>query len=159
MSRKTKISITNIDFHTGVPSIIPSTQTSNKNDGKALRKFRIKIGMYIDEQINKSDKFPTENEVFVFIVQYLTSHQEYRGRDVDNMAKTILDSLKGKLYNDDSQVQVFLIAKKMAERINSNFAYIAVKEMKDSRDLDILKLAGLDRSVQYLYDLKNQGLV
>lgn len=76
------------------------------------------------------------------------------------MAKTILDVLKTRLYRDDSQVKILLVTKKQTDnRVKQNFAYVAVKELKRNKDIDILKMAGLERSVILYSELKKQGIV
>lgn len=75
------------------------------------------------------------------------------------MAKTILDVLKERFYEDDGQVKTLLIGKKMEKRISQNFAYVAIKELKDMRDVDALKISGLERSVTLFQELKSQGIL
>lgn len=75
------------------------------------------------------------------------------------MAKTILDVFKKRVYRDDGQVKTLLIGKKMEGRVPRNFAYIAIKELKVGRDVDALKISGLERSVTLYNELKKKGLV
>lgn len=53
--------------------------------------------------------------------------------DLDNIAKTVLDSLKGLLFDDDSQV-VNLIVKKDIHPNNTPGYFIAVTELKEGRN-------------------------
>lgn len=52
--------------------------------------------------------------------------------DLDNIAKTVLDSLKGLLYEDDSQV-IQLICKKDVHPMNTPGFWVAVTELKEGR--------------------------
>lgn len=166
---KKNIAILEIDFHTGIGQIIPSTQqayhkgdfsnTIKRKESEKLKQFKLILGQKIEKDIKRLTQFPTKYEVFVLIIQYFISKNEYEGRDIDNMAKTILDVLKSKFYQDDSQVRTLLIAKKIDRRVNQNFAYIAVKEIKDDRDVNPLKLSGVERSIIYYQELQKQGLV
>lgn len=167
MSKKRQ-SISSIDFQTGIGAIIPSTQEAFHRDfdgqerikeKASLITFRETLGTKLDDDLKDSEHFPTSNEVFIFIVQYFASENEYNRRDIDNIAKTVLDVLKGKLYRDDSQVKTMLIGKKIEERIPQNFAYIAIKELFPGRDVDALKISGLERSVTMFQDLRKRHLV
>lgn len=109
--------------------------------------------------MRENDQFPTDREVFVYIVQNFIAEKEYSRRDVDNMAKTILDVLKGKFYHDDSQVKTLLVGKRIEPRIPVNFAYIAIKEIKDGREVEAMKISGLERSVVYYQELRSQGTI
>ena len=139
---------TPIDFDTGIGEIIPSTQEAHTNDG-------------FNGQIRKAENevFPTDGEIFVFIAQYFVAEKEYLRRDVDNMAKTILDLLRGRFYHDDSQVKTLLVGKKIEKRVPQNFAYIAVKKLNATQDVDALKISGLERSVTMFQELKKRKVL
>ncbi|PIQ71660.1 hypothetical protein COV87_02090 [Candidatus Roizmanbacteria bacterium CG11_big_fil_rev_8_21_14_0_20_37_16] len=154
-----KLPVIDIDFQTGVPEIIPSAQTANKTDGEVLKKFKISFGEKLTKDLQGKSDFPTEHDVFVFIAQYFTCEKDYKCRDIDNIGKTILDISKNKLYKDDSQVKVYLVTKEIENRVKQNFAYMAVKIIKSHGNIDILKVAGIDRSITYYQKLKQQGLV
>ncbi len=168
MSKKRLSSLTSVDFDIGIGEIIPSTQEAFKESfSEATRKeektqvltFKQNFLQRVEEVLKDTNQFPTSNEVFVFIVQYFISEKEYRSRDIDNMAKTILDVFKGRLYQDDGQVKTLLVGKKMEGRVPHNFAYIAIKELKSGSDVDALKISGLERSVTLYHELKKKGLV
>jgi Holliday junction resolvase RusA-like endonuclease len=154
-----KLPIIDIDFQTGIPEIIPSAQTANKSESEALKRFKISFGEKLTKDLLDKSDFPTEHDVFVFIAQYFSCAKEYKCRDIDNIGKTILDVSKNKLYKDDSQVKVYLVTKEIEARIKQNFAYMAVKIIKSHGNIDILKIAGIDRSITYYQKLKQQGLM
>ena len=167
MSKKVKV--TSVDFDFGVDGIVPSTQESyhhgefdeavRKTEKESLTAFKSTIGIDLDARLAGSEQFPSDGEVFVFIVQYFASENEYRRRDVDNMAKTILDILKSRFYRDDSQVKTLLVGKKLEKRVPQNFAYVAVKRLGASQDVDALKISGLERSVTMFQELKNKKVL
>lgn len=136
---------------------LTSTQEAFRGDGfsEATRKeaktgvvsFKRNFLQRVEEVLKDTDQFPTKNEAFIFIVQYFVSEKEYRSRDIDNMAKTVLDVLKGRFYRDDGQVTTLLIGKKMEKRVPHNFAYIAIK------------ISGLERSVTSYQELRSKGIV
>lgn len=166
MSKKSKISA--IDFHFGVGEIIPSTQEAyqavfdgaiRKVEKERLAQFKQTLGQDLDQRLKSDERFPSDREVFVFIVQYFASEKEYTRRDVDNLAKTILDVLKKRFYRDDSQVKTLLIGKKIEQKIPQNFAYVAIKELALGYDIDALKIAGIERSVVLFQELKSRGVL
>jgi Holliday junction resolvase RusA-like endonuclease len=169
MGRKHKVSITKVDFDTGIGEIIPSTQEAYHKDGfshstrktekEQLIKFKEILGKQIDKELVISQQFPTDNEVFIFILQYFISEKEYSRRDIDNMAKTILDTFINRFYRDDSQVKTLLVSKKIEKRVPENFAYIAVRELTSDRDIDALKISGLERSITLYQELKRRGIL
>ncbi len=168
MSKKKSGSLTSVDFDIGIGEIIPSTQeafkesfsgATRKDEKNQVLTFKRNFFQRVEEVLKDTDQFPTNDEVFVFIVQYFISEKEYKSRDIDNMAKTVLDVLKERFYQDDGQVKTLLIGKKMEGRVPRNFAYIAIKELKGGRDVDALKISGLERSVTLYQELKRKGLV
>jgi len=166
MAKKPKA--TSVDFNFGIGRIIPATQESFKSgyDGAArkaekgeLADFKDVVSKQVEGALKGISQFPTKSEVFVFIIQYFAGEKEYLKRDVDNMAKTILDVLKDRLYFDDSQVKTLLAGKKMEKRVSQDFAYIAVKEIKDGREVDAMTISGMERSITLFQELKSQGLL
>ena len=113
MSKKAKI--TAVDFDFGIDGIVPSTQESyyhgefdgavRKTEKESLSVFKNTVVADLDARLKSDERFPSDGEVFVFIIQYFVAESEYQRRDVDNMAKTILDISKGRFYRDDSQVK------------------------------------------------------
>lgn len=169
MGKKDKIPLTQMDFQLGFGGIIPSTQEAfgpnkefsgnvRKSESGAVTNFKKVIDSHIDADIGQLKQFPSDNMFFVFIIQYFISEKDFRARDLDNMAKTLLDMLKGKFYKDDGQVKTLLVGKKIEKRVPKNFMYFALKEMKDDRDIDALKISGLERSVTLFNEQVAKGL-
>lgn len=166
---KKKPAITSIDFETGIGEIIPSTQQAylkdsvsgeiQKKEKQSLLQFQAKLGEKIASNLKDNEFFPTEKEVFVFIFQYFVGEKDYLTRDIDNMAKTILDTLKGVIYKDDGQVKTLLVGKKIEKRVPKNFAYIAIKLLTKDQDVDALKISGIERSITLFNALKKQGIL
>ena len=158
-----------VDFDAGIDGIVPSTQEAYHHEGfeEAVRKtekesltiFKSTVSRDWDTRLAGIENFPTDREVFVFVVQYFVSEIEYRRRDIDNIAKNILDILKGRLYRDDSQVRTLLVTKKMEQRVPQNFAYVAVKKLNLTQDVDALKISGLERSITMFQELKSKGVL
>lgn len=170
MSKKDKKRAAQIDFDIGIGEIIPATQEAFAADGfsELVRKeekastlrFRSVFLEKVELALKETEQFPSVQEIFVFIVQYFESEKEYSRRDVDNMAKTILDVLRNRFYHDDSQVKTLLVGKKMADnRVSQNFAYVAIKELKSGGDVDALKISGLERSVTMFQELKSKKIL
>lgn len=169
MSKKDKKIQTSIGFDIGIGEIIPATQEAyhdeafsvftRKEEKTGLVRFKANLAEKMDTNLKGIGQFPTDNEVFIFIMQYFASEKEYQRRDIDNMAKTILDVLKGRFYRDDSQVKTLLVGKKMEKRIPQNFAYIAIKKLSATQDVDALKISGLERSVIMFQELKSKGVL
>ncbi|MEJ0053438.1 MAG: RusA family crossover junction endodeoxyribonuclease [bacterium] len=155
--------LTSIDFDFGIGKIIPATQEAyrsgfdaamRKAEKESLSVFKTIIGSELDSRLVKNEMFPTDGEVFIFVIQYFAGEKEYGRRDIDNMSKTVLDLLKGRFYRDDSQVKTLLVGKKLEKRVPQDFAYIAIKRLTASQDVDALKISGLERSVTLFQELK-----
>lgn len=167
MSKKQPL--TPIDFDFGIGEIIPTTQEAYHSDGfdrqirqtekYGLINFKNTVGSKLDSKLINDEHFPTDGEVFVFVVQYFAVEKEYGRRDVDNMAKTILDVLKNRFYRDDSQVKTLLVGKKLEKRVPQDFAYVAIKRLGSSQDVDALKISGLERSVTMFQELKSKKVL
>ena len=169
MAKKNKGPKTSIDFDIGIGEIIPATQEAfdgdnlligkRKEEKTNLTKFKENLRNKITSSTKDQKSFPSDKEVFIFVFQYFIGRTEYTKRDIDNMAKTVLDALKGLIYVDDCQVRTLLIGKKIERRVPQNFAYIAVKLLGKEQDVDALKISGLERSVTMFEELKKQGLL
>ncbi len=75
------------------------------------------------------------------------------------MAKTILDLLRNRFYRDDSQVKTLLVGKKIEKRVPQDFAYIAIKKLSATQDVDALKISGIERSVTMFQELKSKKIL
>lgn len=155
-----------IDFHFGVGTIIPSKQPGYTTDGKtliprpdgaSLSNFKVAVIKDLDVKLLQSKQFPSRNEMFVMIIQFFVSQTEYKSRDLDNMAKTMLDVLKGKFYYDDGQVKTLLVSKRIDWRIPQNFAYVAITEITGGNEVEAIKQSGLERSITYYCELRSHG--
>ena len=169
MAKVSRLKLTSIDFDIGTGAIIPTTQEAFtveghdkklRVDGKdALAIFKKAFLEDLESQLKATAGFPTDKEAFVFILQFFASQKEYEKRDVDNMAKTVLDVLKNRIYQDDSQVRTLLVGKKMADkRVDQNFAYIAIKILNNDREVDALQISGLERAVTLFQSLRSEGI-
>ena len=170
MSKKKRTKPAAIDFDFGIEGVIPSTQEAYRPEGTAdlaVRKreserkklFTEAVSADLRGQLREHPHFPSRGDVFVFIVQYLAGETLFRDRDVDNLAKTMLDLLNGVIYKSDGQVRVLLVVKKRTDnRVTQNFAYVAIKELADGGDMEILKLAGSERAVTRFQELKSRGV-
>lgn len=160
---------TSIDFDFGIGEVVPSTQEAYHRGGfeggvrkiekESLSAFKSTLGAVLDTRLKNNEQFPSDGEIFVFIIQYFSVEAEYRRRDIDNIAKTILDVLKERFYLDDSQVKILLIGKKMEKRVPQNFAYVAIKKLSATQDVDALKISGLERSVTMFQELKSKKVM
>lgn len=129
-----------------VSGIIPATQQAFKDggingvirlkEGKSLIDFKSRVKNSLT--LSKPPRsFPTSKQVFVAVIQFYTSmKKDYNLRDVDNMAKTVLDILEqNRFYKNDSQVRTLLVSKKVDLKIApQNFGYIYIETMKDYED-------------------------
>ena len=68
------------------------------------REFKQRVANLVSD----SEKQPTDKPVMVIIKLYPPTKRKY---DVDNMLKSLLDSLIGIAYDDDSQIQCLAISK------------------------------------------------
>jgi Holliday junction resolvase RusA-like endonuclease len=91
------------DYQFGLTEIVPSKQQDVK-EGEKVSAFRTLVEKTIVPEVLRIPIFPSKKEVVVFIMQFFVSKKEYDSRDVDNMGKTVLDCLKGKLFIDDDEM-------------------------------------------------------
>src|SRR3989344_1319424 len=110
------------DYQFGLTEIVPSKQ--DDREGQKITAFRTLVEETITPQIMNLATFPSKKEVVVFVMQFFLTEKEYKSRDIDNISKTVLDCLKGKIYIDDAQVRTLLVSKKMYSRLPANFVFI-----------------------------------
>lgn len=148
--------------------IIPSTQQSFKTvkkngvdvavrvkESKGLTDF--KEAMRKELETNKpSASFPTDKQVFISIIQFYTSTKhDYSKRDVDNMAKTMLDILEKNFYKSDSQVRTLLVSKRVdLKKVPIDLGYVFVKILEDNEDIKLVN--GRVKRAENLYALTKE---
>jgi Holliday junction resolvase RusA-like endonuclease len=125
------------DYQFGLTEIVPSKQDSR--EGEKVSTFRSLVEKTITPEIMNLKIFPSKKEIVVFAIQFFLREKDYQTRDVDNISKTILDCLKGKLYIDDVQVRTLLISKKIYSRVPSNFIFVGIKELHGETDVEVVK--------------------
>jgi len=135
------------EYKVMIEGIIPATQEAFKGgDGvnlkirreerKCVTDFKKLVSDYIDND-KPSNLFPANGDLYVAIIQFYTSEKnDYKRRDVDNMAKTVLDVLnQGGFYQDDSQVRTLLVSKIVdLKKINQNLGFIYIKILNNGED-------------------------
>ncbi len=102
-----------------------------KPSSKSVKEFEnlIRDNILSTNLISKKIAMPSLVEVVITIS---LTKSNFFNIDLDNIAKTVLDSLKGLLFDDDSQV-VNLIVKKDIHPNNTPGYFIAMTEIKDER--------------------------
>lgn len=125
------------DYQFGLTEIVPSKQ--GIREGEKILAFRTLVEKTITPEITSLSTFPSKKELVVFILQFFFSKKDYESRDVDNMSKTVLDCLKGKIYIDDAQIRTLVVSKKMYARVPTNFVFVALKELHGDTDIDVVK--------------------
>ena len=133
------------DYQFGLTELVPSKQDDREKERVVA--FRNVVEKKLTPEIISSPIFPSKREIVVFVIQFFLSKKEYDTRDVDNMSKTILDCLKGKLYIDDSQVRTLLITKKMSSKVPNNFVFVGVRELKGETDIEVVQTMLLQQAI------------
>ena len=126
------------DYRIGISGIIPCKQddyvcVANKLQSKEGSKSVEEFASFLKNEISKElstkpelkKKFPTTSRVFIWIIQFLKDKNKSCQGDIDNMARTILNSLEGVIYKDDKQVsELYVCKQENFNRLNDNFIYI-----------------------------------
>lgn len=133
------------DYQFGLTELVPSKQDDREKE--KVTAFRSVVDKTLLPEIISSPIFPSKREVVVFVIQFFLSRKDYDVRDVDNMSKTILDCLKGKLYIDDSQVRTLLITKKISQKVPTNFVFVGVRELKGETDIEVVQTMLLQQAI------------
>ena len=126
------------DYEFGLTEIVPSKQ-DDRESAKVIA-FKSLVEKKITPEIMTLPIFPSKKEVVVYVLQFFCHKKDYDTRDVDNMSKTIMDCLKGKLYIDDSQVRTLLVSKKISNKVPNNFVFVGIRELHGDTDIDAVKL-------------------
>ena len=82
-------------------------RSANANPRSRRRRWRARVSQAARERLQE-ESGPTNQDVAVLIIYF------YQGEtfvDVDNIAKSLLDGLKGVLFRDDQQVSELLVRK------------------------------------------------
>lgn len=133
------------DYQFGLTKLVPSKQDDRERE--KVTAFRSLVERTLSPQVISSSIFPSKKEVVIFVIQFFLSRKDYDTRDVDNMSKTILDCLKGKLYIDDSQVRTLLITKKMSTKVPTNFVFVGIRELKGETDIEVVQTMLLQQAI------------
>lgn len=102
-----------------------------KPDKQSVLNFENKIREMIINSYSDFKKIMSPSPVEI-IISISTTKRRFFEVDVDNLSKTVLDSLTGYIFEDDCQV-VNLIAKKYIDKNDTNGILIGVTELTESR--------------------------
>lgn len=150
--------------------IIPATQEAfkggdkidsevRKDEKECVKIFKKAVSDYVTRD-KPSDLFPSNGKLYVAIVQFFTSDKkDYQHRDVDNMAKTVLDALnQGGLYGDDSRVRTLLVSKIIdLKKVPQNLGFIYIKILDDGED-EIFTENIIDQAVVMYNDMRENNV-
>ena len=112
---------------------IPSTRSGYKivtlrfailnpiTDG--IHKFRKSIKSWLTEKPNSN--WPCKCHLLIAI-QFGLKEKDYKQKDIDNITKSLIDSLKGIIYEDDNQIDSLHVLKYKSEK---NSFMIGIKEL------------------------------
>ncbi|MBB5645913.1 RusA family crossover junction endodeoxyribonuclease [Pedobacter cryoconitis] len=96
-------------------------------DKDIVQEFEKKLGNFLRENI--TDEMPYKMPVEV-ILAFTINKKRFFDVDVDNLCKTVLDAMKGIVFDDDSQV-VRLLALKDTHPFDTNGISIGVNKLED----------------------------
>ena len=86
--------------------VVGAPRSANANP-RSRRRWRERVARAARERLWEEDG-PTAHDVAVFIVYF---YQGETTLDVDNIAKSLLDGLKGVIFRDDRQVSELVVRK------------------------------------------------
>jgi len=87
--------------------IVAGAPRSANANSRSRRRWRERVAQAARERLEKEGE-PTDQDIAVLIIYF---YQGETSLDVDNIAKSLLDGLKGVLFRDDQQVSEILIRK------------------------------------------------
>ena len=97
------------------------------------KRFRSAAAIIINRILGRNFT-PMSGKLAVDIKCYVTRPKstklEYPRADVDNYSKAILDSLNGKLWDDDSQIIALFISKQWASPDEEGYFVVEIEEVK-----------------------------
>ena len=102
-----------------------------KPNKQSVLNFENKIRQMLTTTFSYFNKIMSPQHVEIFI-SISTNKKRFFDVDVDNLSKTVLDSLTGYVFEDDSQV-VNLIAKKYIDKNDTNGILIGVTALTEKR--------------------------
>ena len=110
---------------------IPSRRFGYKKDAegkptitslpKSTREFQAKIKAILSDR--PKPEWPHTGRLLIAILVHLTK-KEYRIKDIDNLAKSLLDAMKGIVFKDDVQIDSLHIVKQVSD---TNEFFVGVK--------------------------------
>lgn len=105
---------------------------------------------------NKTPNLPFKKEEIVEVIIAITMTQRrFKEVDVDNLAKSVLDIMKGEVFVDDSQVANLLIKKTVHPKQPWNSIMIGVRKIKENKSwFDHIKLAYFDKVNESIHNKK-----
>lgn len=116
----------------------PETQKIIEVMRPGTHKFENILKADLKEELKKVDFLPTGKEVFMVITHGFHTIDEYKKCDLDNRAKTILDALKGPVYQDDSQVKILWTCKELLKDSEESYYSFVIKILDDSLALSVI---------------------
>ena len=87
--------------------IVTGAPRSANANSRSRRRWRERVSRAARERLEQEGE-PTDQDVAILIIYF---YQGETTLDVDNIAKSLLDGLKGVLFRDDQQVSEILIRK------------------------------------------------
>lgn len=114
----------------GIETIIKDFYVK-KPDTQSIAKFKEYIQAITREKFNDSNIIKMPNDVQVHL-SISINKKRYHEVDVDNLAKTVLDCLKGIAFDDDCQVSSLNVEKDV-HPMNINGLLIAITKITDER--------------------------
>src|SRR5438270_10609319 len=88
-------------------SIVAGAPRSANANPRSRRRWRERVSRAARERLEKAAE-PTDQDLAILIIYF---YQGETTLDVDNIAKSLLDGLKGVLFRDDQQVSEIVIRK------------------------------------------------
>jgi len=97
------------------------------------KKFRSAAAIVINRILGRNFTPMSEKlavDIKCFVTRPKSTKLEYPRADVDNYSKAILDSLNGKLWDDDSQIIALFISKEWATPGEEGYFIVDIEEVK-----------------------------
>ena len=114
-----------------------TVKTKNKTKREMIEEIRSSQGSWMEKFQHLHD---TDKKIDMAIVVYRRVGYLKR-QDLDNIAKVVLDALKGYLFGDDSQIVKLLLVKKEAEllaRYDTDSLVISFRIHDPKRDMILI---------------------